>query len=172
MSNYYALVSTHKAEDRDSFYENTQLKTLNLSIGWGEINPINKSQAEIKKIIEEFYPDFKGTVNPDNGAKSLTLFNNLKPGDIIFVRGSAKIIDVIIITGNAYFDKTGHYKNDYFLKIPFTPLFSDKQTKIRTEDIPSSIYNEVLYEGGRSIVIRELTSEIARQLLKAMSNNF
>lgn len=170
MANYYALVSTHKANERDSFYVDTQLRDLKLSIGWGKINPISKSQPEIKKIIEDFYPDYKGTVNPDNGAKSLTSFINLKPGDVVFVRGNAKIIDVVVITGKAFFDKTGHYPNvDYYLKISFVPLFSDKQTIIKTSDIPKAIYNEVLYEGGRPIVIRELSEDTARQLIKAMA---
>jgi hypothetical protein len=171
MTNYYAFVTSHIENDRDSFYLNTQLPDKRLSIGWGDINPINKSHLEIKKIIEEFYPDFDGTVNPDNGAKSLTLFTNFKPGDIIFVRGLAKIIDVGIITGKAYFDKFGHYPNDYYLKIPFCPLFSDKQTIIKTADIPPVIYTEVLREGGRTIVIRELTEDTARQLLKALAKN-
>ena len=171
MTNYYAFVTTHVENERDSFYVNVQLPEQKLSIGWGNINPINKSQPEIKKIIEEFYPDYVGTVNPDNGSKSLNIFTNLKPGDIVFVRGLAKIIDVVVITGNAYFDKIGHYKEDYYLKIPFSPLFSDKQTIIKTGDIPPLIYTEVLREGGRTIVIRELSQDTARQLLKAMAIN-
>lgn len=168
MANYYTLVSTYKESERDSFYVDTQLRDLKLSIGWGDINPINKSQPEIKRIIEDFYPDLKGTVNPDNGAKSLTLFNNLKPGDVVFIRGVAKIIDVVIITGQAFFDKTGHYPDDYYLKISFIPLFSNKQTIIKTEDIPIEIYDEVIYEGGRSLVIRSLSEDTARALLKDM----
>jgi hypothetical protein len=168
MANYYVLISTHKETERDSFYVDTQLRDLKLSIGWGDINPINKSQPEIKRIIEEFYPDYKGTVNPDNGAKSLTLFSILKPGDIVFIRGTAKIIDVGIVTGSAFFDNTGHYDDDYYLKLPFTPLFSKKPSILKTEDIPSDIYDEVLYDGGRSLVIRKLSEDIARPLLKAM----
>ncbi len=169
MTNYYAFVSTHIENDRDSFYENIQLKEQKLSIGWGDINPINKSQPEIKRSIEEFYPDLEGTVNPDNGAKSLTLFTYLEPGDIVFVRGKAKIIDVVVITGPAYFDRIGHYPDNYYLKIPFRPLFSDKQSIIKTSDIPPNIYTEVLREGGRTIVIRELSEDIARLLLKALA---
>lgn len=172
MAQFYVLVSTYKKEERDSFYSDKQLKDLRLSIGWGDINPINKSQPEIKKIIEDFYPDLKGTGNPDNGFKSLTIFSNLKPGDIVFVRGIAKIIDVVVITGHAYFDTKGHYNDDYYLKIPFIPLFSDLQSIIETVDIPSTIYEEVLYEGGRSLVIREIVEETARQLLKAVTLNF
>jgi len=168
MANYYTLVSTYKEIERDSFYLDTQLRDLKLSIGWGDINPINKSQPEIKKIIEDFYPDLKGTVNPDNGAKSLSLFTNLRPGDIVFIRGIKKIIDVVVITSHAFFDKTGHYPDDYYLKISFVPLFSNKQTTIKTEDIPVDIYDEVLYEGGRSLVIRSLSEDIAKPLLKAI----
>jgi hypothetical protein len=171
MANYYVLVSTHKENERDSYYVDTQLRDLKLSIGWGDINPINKSQPEIKRIIEDFYPDFKGTVNPDNGAKSLSIFTNLKPGDIVFIRGIAKIIDVVVITDQAFFDKIGHYPDDYYLKISFIPLFSNKQSIIKTANIPSTIYDEVLYEGGRSLVIRELSEDTARQLLKAMTIN-
>lgn len=92
MANYYTLVSTHIEEQRKSFYVDTQRPNLKLSIGWGAVNPICKSQAEIKIGIEEFYPECKSTINPDNGAKSLTSFIHLKPGDIIFVRGKQKLL--------------------------------------------------------------------------------
>lgn len=170
MANYYTLVSTHIEKERKTFYTDTQLPDLKLSIGWGEVNPLCKSQAEIKRGIEEFYPEYKSTVNPDNGAKSLTLFIHLGPGDIVFVRGNAEIIDVALITGPAFFDRTGHYPQNYFLKIPFVPLFSDKYTVIKTADVPDEIYNEVLYDGGRSIVVRKLSQGTARKLLTAIAN--
>jgi len=172
MANYYTLVSTHIEKQRKSFYHDIQLPDLKLSIGWGEVNPLSKSQSEIKRGIEEFYPEYKSTVNPDNGAKSLTLFIHLKPGDIIFVRGNAEIIDVAVITGHTFFDRAGHYAMDYYLKILFVPLFSDRRTALKTAEIPDEIYNEVIYDGGRSIVVRELSEDTARRLLKAMSNNF
>jgi hypothetical protein len=165
MANFFSFVSTHIENDRDSFYLNVQLPTRNLSIGWGDINPINKSHFEIKKNIEDFYPDYKGTNNPYNGSVSLPLFVYLQPGDIVFVRGSAKIIDVVVITGHAFFDRNGHYPEDYFLKIPFCPLFTDRPSGIDTAKIPTSIYNEVLYDGGRPLVIRELSESTARILL-------
>jgi hypothetical protein len=168
MANYYVLLSTHIEKERDTFYAKKQLRDRRLSIGWGDINPINKSQPEIKRIIEDFYPDFKGTVNPDIGAKSLTLFANLIPSDIVFVRGVAKILDVVIVNGTAYFDRAGHYDDEYYLKVPFVPLFGDKQIRIKTADIPDEIYNEVVYEGGRSMVIRQIEEATARELLKAI----
>jgi hypothetical protein len=171
MANYYVLISTYKKEERDSFYARTQLVDRKLSIGWGDVNPINKSKREIKNLIKIFYEDLKGTNNPDNGANSLPLFTNLKPGDIVFLRGNAQIIDVCIITGTVFYDKNGHYKDDYFLKIPFEPLFSDIQTEIRTIDIPDEIKNEVLNKDGVTMPIRQITEKTARQLLIAMAEN-
>ena len=170
MANYYVAMSMYEPDERETFYFKTQLPDRKFSTGWGKINPINKSQIEIKKIIEEVYPDTVGTNNPDNGAHSLTLFSYLAPGDIIFVRGVAKIIDIIVITGKAFFDKVGHYGDDYLLKVPFTPLF-DKPTSIDTAQIPPEIYNEILFTDGRALVVRELPNDIARYLIKAIVEN-
>jgi hypothetical protein len=171
MAKYYTIISTDVVSERESFYLESQLPEKRLSIGWGRINPMNLAQQQIKEHIELMYPEFLGTVNPDNGARSLELFLNLRPGAIVFVRGTAQIIDVVVITGAAFFDTTGHYQGDYYLKVPFTPLFSDFRTIIKTADIPPSIYNEVLYDGGRYLAARELTESTARALLKAMVKN-
>jgi hypothetical protein len=96
------------------------------------------------------------------------MFLNLKPGDIIFVRGNAKIIDTCIITEEAFYDSEGHYKNDYFLKIPFLPLFSNIQTVINTLEIPKSIYTEVLYDGGRSLPLRSVSERSAKVLFSKL----
>lgn len=166
MANFYSIVSTYKDTERDSFYTQTQLPKQQLSIGWGDVNPINKTKNEIKKLIEEFYPDFEGTVNPHNGSESLNRFANLKPGDIVFVRGQAKVIDVIIITGSPFFDTIGHYDEDYYLKVPFQPLFNGIMTTLNTRQIPSDIYDDILYSGGRSMPVRELSEDTARLLLE------
>ncbi len=168
MTNFFTLVSTDIKEQRLSFYTDTQLPDLKLSIGWGRINPVCKSTAEIKQGILDFYPEREWKGNAENGAKSLTAFIHFNPGDIVFVRGNAEIIDVAIVTGPAYYDKTGYYPKDYYLKVPFVPLFSNSRTTLRTAEIPDEIYNDVIYEGGRSIVIRELSEETARKLLKAI----
>ncbi|MBW8002989.1 MAG: hypothetical protein FVQ80_13390 [Planctomycetes bacterium] len=168
MANYFSFISTHIDEERDDFYHNTQLKEKRLSIGWGEINPLNKSEPEIKRIIEEFYPEYKGTNNPDNASKSLSMFSNLYPGDIVFVRGRAKILDVVVINGIPVFDRTGHYDGDYYLKVSFVPLFESKLTILETRLITEDIYNDVLFAEGRTIVIRKLNETVAIKLFKTI----
>lgn len=166
MSHFYSLVSTYKDGERDTFYEEKQLPDRLLSIGWGEVNPINKTIAEIKYLIELFYPDFVGTTNPHNGSISLHRFANLEPGDIIFVRGQKKIIDVVVITDYPFFDTEGHYDDDYFLKVPFRPLFENIRTTLLTAKIPGNIYYEVLFSEGRSMPLREVDESLARILLE------
>jgi len=164
MANYYVFVSTWDDEDRDDFYLNTQLKDRKLSIGWGDLNPINKTEREIKRLIELFYPNFAGTNNPANGAKSLSTFAHLSPGDVVFVRGIAKIIDVVLITEKPYFDSTGHYKEDFYFKVSFVPLFESGRVVLETRNIPEPIYSDVLFAEGRSLVIRKLDENVAKTL--------
>lgn len=168
MTNFYSLVSAHITDERESFYLDVQLNDLKLSIGWGEVNPINKTPREIKGLIETAYPDFVGTPNPENGANSLFMFANLQPADVIFVRSNAKIIDVVIINGTPFYDRLGHYPNDYFLKVPFVPLFSAQRTSILTKNIPKTIYNDVVYEGGRSLPMKQISEDVAKELLATM----
>jgi hypothetical protein len=165
MSNFYVLVSHYEPNGRDKFYLDVQLLQKELSIGWGELNPIGLNYDQVHQLILKHYPQFEGTTNPDNGAKSLPLFCDFAPGDIVFVRGDAKIIDVVVITSFPYYDEeNGHEDGDYCLKASFTPLFNDKHSTIRTIDL-NDIYNAVLYEGGYTLVVREISSETAKQLL-------
>lgn len=166
MIKYFSFISHDEADERDSYYSETQLPSKLLSIGWGKINPINKSKEEIKLLIETFYPDFRGTVNPDNGAKSLSMFTNLNVGDIVFIRGKAKIIDTVVITGKPFFDT--NLNNGYYLKIPFKPFFESTRMEINTVNIPQDIYNEVIFEGGRTLVLREIVEASAKKLLRSI----
>ncbi len=154
MSNYFTLVSHHIQDQgqRDEFYQEVQFPNRNLSIGWGEVNHFGKDYDKIKHDIDLQYPVFKGTNNPDNGGKSLSMFCSLQPGDIVFVRGNAKIIDVVVITGAPSYDyNQGDYKtNNYCTKIPFVPLFEDTRMRILTIDIPADIREQVLFEGGKA----------------------
>ena len=163
MPRYFSFISHDEADERDFHYTNVQLPSKNLSIGWGKINPINKSKEEIKHLIETFYPDFRGTVNPDNGAKSLTMFTSLNIGDIVFVRGKAIILDTVIVTGNAFF-KTDP-DDGYFLKIPIEPVFENIRMDINTVNIPEEIYNEIIFDGGRTLVMRGIRESSANKLL-------
>jgi hypothetical protein len=168
MANFFTLVSYHVENERELFYVNTQLQDLKISIGWGRVNPINKSHEEIKFLIETLYPEYLGTVNPHNGCLSLHMFAYLKPADIIFVRGDARILDIIIVTGNPFFDNVGHADGDYFLKVPFIPLFENEQTTVDTNEIPENIYNEVIFGGGRALLMRQISEENARVLLRSL----
>lgn len=163
MPKYFSLISHDEAEERDYYYTHIQLPSKKLSIGWGKINPINKSKEEIKLLIETFYPDFIGTVNPDNGAKSLSMFINLNIADIVFVRGKAKILDTVIVTGKPFFETDPD--DGYFLKVPFEPLFKNTTTEIITASIPEEIYNEIIFDGGRTLVMREISETSANRLL-------
>ena len=174
MANFYTLVSHHNQDEgkRDDFYKTTQLQKKELSIGWGEVNPFGKKYDKIKSDIELHYPYFKGTTNPDNGGKSLRLFSDLLPGDIVFVRGNKKIIDVALITGKPFYDyNKGHDGNDYCTLVSFVPLFEDARLAIPTIDLPNDIYGKILYEGGVKLVMRKIEENVALQLLKMIFNH-
>ena len=164
MSKFYTIISTHLVDERDSFYYNTQLKDKKLSIGWGEFEATGLNYDEIKSEIEYHYPAFVGTVNPDSGGKSLPLFLNLSIGDIVFVRGAAKILDIVVITGKAEYDTIGHYIDDYFLKVPFTPLFDNNNFNIQISELSDHARYEIVFEEGRSTVMKELNESTALEL--------
>ena len=167
MSKFFTLITTHKVEERDSFYYNVQLKNKELSIGWGDFDPTGLSYAKTKSKIEYHYPSFKGTTNPDSGAKSLPLFLDLSIGDIVFVRGVAKIIDIVIITGKPIYDDTrGHYANDYYLKVPFVSLFDKRQFDIHISSLTEESKYEIVYEEGRSTAMKELGENTVLELFK------
>lgn len=165
MSKFYTLISTNIAHERDNFYYNTQLKDKKLSIGWGEFEATGLTYNEIKSKIEFHYPSYIGTVNPDSGGKSLPMFLNLSIGDIVFVRGIAKILDIVVITGKAAYEKTGHYIDDYFLKVPFTSLFETNKFNIQISKLSEDAHFEVVYEEGRSTAMKELNENTALELL-------
>lgn len=169
MSKFYTLISTHIVDERDSFYFNMQLKDKKLSIGWGEFDATGLSYEEIKAEIENHYPSYIGTVNPDSGGKSLPMFLNLSVGDIVFVRGVAKILDIVVITGPAKYETIGHYIDDYYLKVPFTPLFTQNDFNIQISKLSEKAHYEVVYEEGRSTAMKELNESTSLELFKLIA---
>jgi hypothetical protein len=171
MANYYALIAHHDQVNRDNFYLTKQLPRRTLSIGWGKVNPIGSLPRKIKDDIKHFYPDAEGTNNPWNGEESLPVFCSLNVGDLIFVRGSAKILDIAIITGPAYYRYgSGHGEDgyDYCTMIPFTPLLDNAQSEILTRHIQDSNYTNILEERGRRLVMRKIQENDARDLMKSI----
>lgn len=167
MSNFYALFSFH-GKEKEKFYLERQLLDKHLSIGWGEINPIGLTSDQIRKALEKEYPDKSGH-NLSHGVKSLSLFCALKPGEIIFVRGDAEILDIAIVTGEVrYAERDGHSNNheDYRTMVPFTPLFNDKQSKLLISNIPDELRKDFVHDGGRSLTMKEIPTNIARELVK------
>jgi|GEM_PF-2548392 len=171
MANFYALISHHDQGGRDDFYYNQQLPSKLLSIGWGEVNPIGSTPQKIKSDIKIAYPNADGTNNPWNGEESLPVFCSLMPGDLVFVRGNAKILDIAIITGKAFYAYgQGHFDNgfDYCTMIPFTPLLDNVQAGILTRQIPDANYSNVLEERGRRLVMRKINEPDALAVLKSI----
>lgn len=171
MANFFALVSHHDQNNRDNFYLSQQLVSRTLSIGWGEVNPIGSTPAKIKQDIIHHYPDVEGTNNPWNGEESLPVFCSLRPGDLVFIRGAAKILDIGIITGPAYYAYgSGHYDNgyNYCTMVPFTPLLDNAQAGILTRNIPDDNYTNILEERGRRLVMRQIQEADARVLMKSI----
>jgi len=175
MANFYVIISHHIEGNRDNFFHNIQHQRRELSIGWSEFNPIGLDYAKIKDEIIKHYPDMGGTNAPDNGGKSLGIFANLKPGDIVFVRGEAKIVETIIVDSISYYDfGGGHFDNglDYCLKVKFKPFFESKPLSSSSEQIKedggNDLYSSVFYEGGRSLVIRKLEDNNAFNLMKIL----
>ena len=120
MSRFFAFLSHHEPGNRDKFYFKKQLADKYLSIGWGEVNPVGSIPKKIKSDIKKIYKI--GGTNASNGEKSLPLFVSLKPGDIIFIRGDAKILDVGIITDIPFYNYgNGHESGgfDYCTKVAF-----------------------------------------------------
>jgi len=171
MANFFALIAHHDQSNRDNFYLSRQLVNRTLSIGWGEVNPIGSSPSKIKQDIKHFYPNAEGTNNPWNGEESLPVFCSLGAGDLVFVRGSAKILDIAIVTGPVHYSYgSGHDDNgfDYCTMVPFTPLLDNAQAGIFTRNIPDENYTNILEERGRRLVMRRIQEDDARVLIKSI----
>ena len=81
MTRYFTLISHHLPNRRNQFYRQVQLRDLELSIGWGEVNPIGSTRGRIRKNLEASYLE-AATLNITNGTYSLEAFASLGPGDI------------------------------------------------------------------------------------------
>ncbi|MEI6815354.1 MAG: hypothetical protein WCL14_01995 [Bacteroidota bacterium] len=171
MANYYSYMSSHKENGREKFYKCTLLIKKQLSIGWSKINPINKTVAEIENGIEIFYKDSEAVKNIENAKKSLPLFAGLIPGDLVFIRGDAEILDVVIITGIPFFAEQGDLGDDYCFKVPFTPLFN-QQPAFKTNKIKGKEFRkEVLSKEGVNLVMHKIEENFARKLLIKIFQN-
>lgn len=140
-----------------------------LSIGWGEVNPIGSTTSRIRKNIRENY----GTapLNVTNGVHSLELFSQLRPGDIVFVRGKAAIIDVAIVTANPFYHYgNGHSgSNDYCTKVSFVPLFSDRRFTLPVNSLPERHRKNFVFDDGRSRTMKKISEGLATLLLKKIA---
>lgn len=166
MPRYFTLISHHNPKRRNAFYEQVQRQNLTLSIGWGEVNPIGSSRSRIRRNIEQNYRP--AGLNVTNGLHSLTLFSELGPGDIVFVRGNSAIIDIAIITGHPFYQyglgQSGLY--DYCTKVNFTPLFGTQSFPITISQIPDRYRRTFVFENGRSRTMKELSEPMALVLLR------
>lgn len=186
MANYFTLVSYHKEGERKEKYLNVQRNEGLLSISRGLVNPLGKSISEITRELEENYSDEKRIVNNIANykvcfAKSLKLFSSLKPGDIIFVRGEAEIIDIVIVDSLPFFHDGNNQFDErlYYLKVHFTPLFK-KNLSITTEFIKNNcsepFYKNIIGDTGddcnRHTPMHKLEiEENAQKLLKLIFDN-
>lgn len=171
MANFYVLITHHDQQYRDLFYFERQLAQKCLSIGWGEVNPIGSTPTKIKNDIKNAYPNADGTNNPWNGEESLPVFCSLGPGDLVFVRGNAQILDIAIITGPVYYDYgKGQFDNgyDYCTMVPFVPLLNNVQAGLLTRQIPDANYSNILEERGRRLVMRKIKEIDALALMKSI----
>lgn len=137
-----------------------------LSIGWGEVNPIGSTKSRIKRNIKEEYSP--ATLNVTNGVHSLELFSKLTPGDVIFVRGNASIVDVAVIVDFPVYEYgAGHDgAKDYCLKVKFTPLFGSKRIALPVSRIPGEFRESFVFDDGRSRTMKEVSLPMAIVLLK------
>lgn len=164
MANFYALFSNEKIDDF-GFYLTKQYPKKNLSIGWGKVNPINKTAYEVEQLVAQNYSQTHG--NGKNGAvKSLILFAELKLGDVVFVRGAGKISDIVIINNHPFFDSIGHSEDDYFLKCSFTPL-SQNYLEIKLSDLDDvDVKNALINDEGKYVAMKSVNEKIALSILK------
>lgn len=169
MANFFSLISFGNL-DRDQFYADNQKFENALSIGWGKINPINRTYEEIEISVKLNYSQLE-TLSITNAAKSLHRFKNLELGDIVFVRGEAKILDAVIISSIPYFDTIGHEIDDYFLKIKFTPLFASINCSLNLNELQDeAVRKEFIFSEGRSVALKNLDEKIAIEILKMLIN--
>jgi hypothetical protein len=176
MASFYALIAhDSRGIERDNFYLQTQRPSLELSIGWGKVNPIGSIPEKIREDIEKHYPGAGQVNNAWNGQVSLPLFASLIPGDFVFVRGTSCVLDVVIISAMPYYSY-GHGHDgphEYCTKVKFVPISSTTPQKIATTTIPGDIREDFLYaEGGTHVVMKKLQELAGQKLLSTILNEY
>lgn len=173
---YYALIAVDDNLDKDLFYQDPQLRDNKLSIGWGISDPFdyfNENELFEKIFADNEIPD-DTEHNARNGARSLSLFKKLKPGDIIFVRGEASIIDVVEVIGVAEFNRhlNHHPDGTYNTFIRFRQLTPGHQIILPVSELPEAIRKEFIFTKGRSRAFKEIESQLTISLLLTIIGNF
>jgi hypothetical protein len=173
---YYALIAVDDNLDKDLFYQDPQLRDNKLSIGWGISDPFdyfNENELFEKIFADNEIPD-DTEHNARNGARSLNLFKKLKPGDIIFVRGEASIIDVVEVIGVAEFNRhlNHHPDGTYNTFVRFRQLTPGHQIILPVSELPEPIRKEFIFINGRSRAFKEIEPQLTISLLLSIIGNF
>ena len=170
--NYYTLISGDEYEHRDAFYQDFQLRDRRLSIGWGYDDPYNyDGEEELFQLIwDENSRPVDTEHNARNGARSLELFKKLKPGDIIFVRGDAQIVDIVRVVQFPEYDTTLEHRLGYYMSVRFEQLSPGNQIFYPVSQMSTDLRQEFVFDEGRSRVFKEIPFATASQILENVTN--
>lgn len=167
MISFYTIISFDHPNERDAFYETYQLPDRRLSIGWGFDDPrrYETEDALFQMITNGFdvVPDTNH--NARNGSRSLHLFKQVLPGDIVFVRGDAQIIDVVRIMGVAEYNPELMHHEWYYTYLPFEPLRPGNQIYFPVSEMEEALRKEFVFEKGRPRVFKKLDNDVGVMLL-------
>lgn len=136
MKRYFALFTTHidTLGHRDEMYQSI-LRDRHLSIGWPAVNPFDFHTLEsLREALANAYPDLHGN-NINHGRDSLSYFKSLRVGDIVVVRGTAKVLDVVTIVGDPYYFEGEPVVENYRMKVRFEPLFEGHPLSIDNNEL-------------------------------------
>lgn len=170
---YYSLICVDDSQgNKDTFYIERQLSRGRVDIGWGFHDPRDihdfESMLNMIRSNPDYVTRFPTKHNSNNGARSLLLFIGLKKGDIIFVRGNAKIVDVVKVKNTVGFDIFPEDFEDYHTYVNVQPLGRNVQLIMPVCDIPRehNLYHSLVFGEGRSRVMKQIENTQGDQLLR------
>jgi hypothetical protein len=169
MRHLYSLFSCNVVDGKREFYYTYQLPQRILSIGWGFSDPFQcHDENSLREMIAQGYDNPPETDhNLNSGVKSLTLFKRLQVDDIVFVRGDAEILDVVVIAGNPYYHPEPlHQRPDFHTFVPFRRLHSGISLELPVAELTEDVHHEFIFnDGGRYRVMKEISSNVASDIL-------
>lgn len=167
-NNYWICAADAKAKKWDEFYR----KGI-IALGWGELGDLRKykSQDEIAQAIKKFYNYKEDSYPTNNSLANWQFCNDIKKGDIIFVkRGKKQIAGCGVVVSDYFYDANEQEFNST-LKMNWlhnsdvnAPYNLPNKTLTRVEDKDKYKFDSLYIDNEQDTVIDDESDSIIEKI--------